>query len=75
MIIASSANALEESLDFNLALDDFPYWLLCVLLEDSIWALGSCVHACLLKILWGSPILKNKILFTCADAMVRCYVL
>ena len=75
MMIASSANALEKSLDFDLALDDFPYWLLCVLLEDSIWALGSCVHVCLLKILWRSPILKDKILFTCADVMVRCSVL
>jgi len=66
---------LKKSFDFDLALDDFPYWLLCVLLEDSIWALGSCVHVCLLKIIRRSPILKNKILFTCADVMVRCFVL
>ena len=75
MMIASSANALEKSLDFDLALDDFPYWLLCVLLEDSIWALGSCVHVCLLKIFWRSPILQDKIFSTCADFMVRCSVL
>ena len=68
-------NALEKSLDFDLALDDFPCWLLCVLLEDSIWALGSGVHVCLLKILRRSPILKDKILFTCGDVMVRCSVL
>ena len=66
---------LMESLVYDLALDDFHYWFLCVLLEDSIWALGSCVHVCLLKILWRSPILKDKILFTCADVMVKCSVL
>ena len=77
MKIASSANALDKKkgLDFDLALDDFPDRLLCVLLEDSIWALGSCVHVCLLKMLWRSPILKDKILFTCANVMVTCSVL
>ena len=52
MMFASSANALGEGLDFDLALDDFRYLLLCVLLEDSIWAPGFCGHACLLKIRW-----------------------
>ena len=75
MTIASSVKTLGKDLDFDLALDDFPYWLLCVLLEDSIWAAGSCVHVCLLKILWRSPILEDKFLFTCADVMVRCSVL
>ena len=64
-----------EKKKIDLALGDFPYWLLCVVSEDSIWALGSCVHVCLLKILWRSPILKDRILFTCADVMVRCSVL
>ena len=36
--------ALEKKgFDVELTMEDFPSWLLCVLLEDRIWALGSCV--------------------------------